>query len=242
MNTHVFFDLDRTLWHHEKNAQEVLAELGQSHVPLQAIASEHLASAYQEINDGLWDIIQSAGYSVDYVRNRRFPMLLERFVPFLSTLEKRTIARHLEEAFTEQMPDRGHSYPGVREALTLLHTKGYILHILTNGVLASQARKVAALKLDIPFATHTTSDMARAYKPDQAIFRFALNAAGCSADVAVMVGDSLLRDVAGGKAVGMKTLWFQAPDALPPDGDTQPDGVFTHFDALPAALKSLCIS
>ncbi|MFM1884126.1 MAG: hypothetical protein RL168_310 [Bacteroidota bacterium] len=236
---HLFFDLDRTLWHHEANCASVLAEFCSEFPALHGLDPLHVAHRYQVINDGLWDIIQAAGYGVDYVRKRRFPQLLDELVPHLSTKERRELADVLEAAFTERTPNRGATYPDVVEVLKGLKAKGYGLHVLTNGVTSSQARKIAAMGLTEVFDTLTTSDASGSYKPDRGIFTYAMRLAGCGPEDAVMIGDSRLRDVGGGQAAGMRTLWFEASDALPPDGDALADGTFHHFAELPDALRRI---
>jgi putative hydrolase of the HAD superfamily len=239
MSWQLFFDLDRTLWHHEANCADVLAEFCSEFPELKHLDPAHVAQRYQVINDGLWEIIQEAGYGVDYVRNRRFPFLLQELVPELPTKERRELAEVLERAFTQRTPTRGATYPAVAETLRLLKEAGYGVHVLTNGVTSSQERKIAAMGLTEVVDSLTTSDASASYKPDRGIFTYAMRLAGCGPEEAVMIGDSRLRDVGGGKAAGMRTLWFDAPDALPPDGDSEPDGTFHHFAELPDALRRI---
>lgn len=236
---HLFFDLDRTLWHHEANCAAVLAEFCVEFPALHALDPMHVAHRYQVINDGLWDIIQAAGYGVEYVRNRRFLHLLEEIIPQAPTKVRRELAQVLEAAFAERTPNRGATYPGVQEVLQELKAAGYGLHILTNGVTSSQERKIAAMGLTAVFDSLTTSDASGSYKPDRGIFTYAMRLAGCGPESAVMIGDSRLRDVGGGHAAGMRTLWFEAPDALPPDDDAAPDGTFQNFADLPEALRRI---
>ena len=237
--THLFFDLDRTLWHHEANCAAVLAEFCLEFPALHGMDPVHVAQRYQVINDGLWDIIQAAGYSVEYVRNRRFHNLLEELVPQLPTKVRRELAQVLEAAFTERTPNRGATYPGVQEVLHGLKSAGYGLHVLTNGVTSSQERKIAAMGLTEVFDSLTTSDASGSYKPDRGIFTYAMRLAGCGPESAVMIGDSRLRDVGGGHAAGMRTLWFKAPNSLPPDDDAAPDGTFQNFADLPEAMRRI---
>lgn len=239
MSWHVFFDLDRTLWHHERNAEEVLREFCTEFSALKDVDPEEFAASYQRINDDLWDIIQAAGYSVDYVRKRRFPQLLALCAPGLTTKVRRELAQSLEKAFTQRTPDRAHHYEGMIPVLHDLLHQGYVLHVLTNGVLESQSRKIAAMGLQDVFSTHTTSDLAKAYKPDRAIFTYAMRAVGCLPEESVMIGDSVLRDVCGGRQAGMKTIWFCAPDALKPDAEGEADGVFSAYSDLPETLSRI---
>jgi HAD superfamily hydrolase (TIGR01450 family) len=52
-------------------------------------------------------------------------------------------------------------------------------------------------------------------KPEPPLFRIALARLGCRPQEAVMVGDSLEADIAGGRGVGMRTVLY-APDGGPP--------------------------
>jgi HAD superfamily hydrolase (TIGR01450 family) len=58
-------------------------------------------------------------------------------------------------------------------------------------------------------------------KPMPHIFRVALARLGVAPEEAVMVGDSLTSDVAGAKAVGLRTIWLAPEGALAVD--VQPD-------------------
>jgi HAD superfamily hydrolase (TIGR01450 family) len=53
-------------------------------------------------------------------------------------------------------------------------------------------------------------------KPQPPLFRIALNRLACRPHEAAMVGDSVASDMAGGRAVGMRTVLY-APDGAPPD-------------------------
>jgi 4-nitrophenyl phosphatase len=53
-------------------------------------------------------------------------------------------------------------------------------------------------------------------KPEPPLFRIALARLGCRPHEAAMVGDSVTSDVAGGRAIGMRTVLY-APDGAPPD-------------------------
>jgi 4-nitrophenyl phosphatase len=55
-------------------------------------------------------------------------------------------------------------------------------------------------------------------KPHRPIFEMALERLGCPPHEAVMVGDSLATDVAGGREAGMATVWLVADGERPPAG------------------------
>lgn len=75
-------------------------------------------------------------------------------------------------------------------------------------------------------------------KPDPAIFLHALDALGVAPEDALMVGDKVAIDVAGAKALGMKTcqaLWFVADEIEEPEPDFR---AFTQLDVLTAVSRS----
>ena len=55
-----------------------------------------------------------------------------------------------------------------------------------------------------------TSEHAGSFKPEEAIFRYALERAGVEPNEAVHVGDSLEADVAGALGAGMRAVWLNA--------------------------------
>ena len=78
-------------------------------------------------------------------------------------------------------------------------------------------------------------------KPDPAIFRRALDALGVAPENALMVGDKVAIDIAGGKALGMKTcqaLWFVADEVEEPEPDYR---AFTQMDVLTAVSRFAAI-
>jgi putative hydrolase of the HAD superfamily len=75
-------------------------------------------------------------------------------------------------------------------------------------------------------------------KPDPAIFRRALDALGVAPERALMVGDRVAIDIAGARALGMKTcqaLWFVADEIEEPEPDYR---AFTQMDVLTAVSRA----
>jgi len=72
-------------------------------------------------------------------------------------------------------------------------------------------------------------------KPDPAIFDRAVATLGVRSDSAIMVGDSLDRDIAGARAAGLTTLWISHGARLPA-GAIVPDLVVSD---LPAAAEAI---
>ena len=236
---HLFFDLDRTLWHHERNHYRFFELLHGAFNWSEWGSSDDWARNYLEINDRLWDHIQLHNLGVEYVRARRFPLLLRHMgLQVGRGKDFEVLGSECEQLLKQQLPDMGEGYDGVRDAFEALREAGHRLHIVTNGVQEPQRRKIVALGLSEFIEELVTSDVARSYKPDPEIFHYALRSTGAQAGESWMIGDSLLRDVLGGQAVGMRTAWFRAEDALAPDAEATAELEFCDWRVFPAQLEA----
>ena len=104
-------------------------------------------------------------------------------------------------------------YPEAAEVLQTLHGRGYRIGIIANQA-AGTADRLRAWGLLEHIDLVVASAEEGVAKPAPAIFRIALERAGCEPGEAAMIGDRLDNDVAPAKAVGMRTIWLpQGPAA-----------------------------
>lgn len=117
----------------------------------------------------------------------------------------------------------------------------YALALLTNGAGDVQRAKLARTPFAPYFSAVIISVEAGVGKPDPALFRLAAERLGVDPVDAVMVGDSLARDVAGAKAAGMRAVWIDRK--LWDERETaKPDARIERLSDLPAALDALARS
>jgi putative hydrolase of the HAD superfamily len=100
-------------------------------------------------------------------------------------------------------------YPEVDPLLAALRARGLRLGIVTNGVPDLQRTKLAGSGLEEAFDAVVISGEIDCGKPDPGIFHHILGEMGVPPAEAVMVGDNPGRDVAGGRAAGLRTVWVQ---------------------------------
>ncbi len=144
-------------------------------------------------------------------------------------------------AFREVAPYRTDLETLYPDARAVLHTLGdtYRLGIIANQGDGLSARLDAfgiAPYFDIVISSWDCGVM----KPDPAIFRLALERAGCAPQEAVMVGDRLDNDIAPANRLGMKTVWVkQGFGALqtPLSADFVPWKTVDSLSALPAIFQ-----
>jgi putative hydrolase of the HAD superfamily len=117
-----------------------------------------------------------------------------------------------------------------RWALDEARRRGWSLAVVTNGPTGVQRRKIVAAGLDRLADAVCISQEVGARKPDPLIFRTAAERAATTLDGAWMIGDNLDADIAGARAVAVRSVWIKRDyDWLTYESDTEPDLVATSF-------------
>ena len=98
--------------------------------------------------------------------------------------------------------------------------------------------EIAIGALGLPIEHVVTSEDARSYKPDAAIFHRALDYMGVDPSRVIHVGDSLHSDVGGAAKLGIKTCWIRYADRILDVGTGQADYEISSMTDLPAILAN----
>ena len=123
--------------------------------------------------------------------------------------------------------------PAVTAGLGRLRADGWRLGIITNGTTVVQQAKVDRVGLRAHVDVVIDSEAAGHHKPDVRIFELAAGRLGVGLGPAGwMVGDMLDKDVEGGLAAGLHTVWLPHGRPLPADGPQPEHVVGTIADAL----------
>jgi HAD superfamily hydrolase (TIGR01549 family) len=128
--------------------------------------------------------------------------------------------------------------PAVPEALRRLRGHGWRIAIATNGNTDQQLAKIRRVGLADHVDAVAVSEEVGAAKPDRRLFEVAAQRCGARlADGGWMVGDCPLRDIAGGRAAGLATIWLhrgRAWDASTPG----PDAIVDHVSGSVAIMAA----
>ncbi|HEX6335282.1 MAG TPA: YjjG family noncanonical pyrimidine nucleotidase [Flavisolibacter sp.] len=197
---HVFFDLDHTLWDFDANAKATLEQL---HIDLDLVSKgvhdfEMFHKNYLAHNEKLWARYRKGFIRQDELRLKRMWLTLLDF-----HIADEALARQLSELFLQLLPTRTILFPDTIEVLEYLRSRGYGMHLITNGFEKTQHSKLRTSGLDRFFRVVVTSECSNSLKPDEAIFRFAMDKTGAVASESIMVGDSIEVDIEGAMKVGM---------------------------------------
>ena len=148
------------------------------------------------------------------------------------------LATALGERVADERRARHAVFADVGAALERLHGE-WRLGLLTNGASCLQREKLAASGLAGHFDAVVISGDFGAGKPEPAIFRHALDRLGHTHGRAVMVGDSLARDVRGALAAGLDAVWLTRPGIPAETPEATPAPRITTLAELHQALRAL---
>lgn len=117
-------------------------------------------------------------------------------------------------------------FAGALETLAELRRRGVALGLVTNGEAASQRAKIEQVQLAPRFDAVLVEGEFGAGKPAPEVFEHVLAALGARPETAWMVGDDLAKDIAGGQALGLRTVWVDSrAQGLPADAPVRPDRI-----------------
>ncbi len=97
-------------------------------------------------------------------------------------------------------------FPKTPSTLIYLKSKGYHLGVISDGITIKQWEKLIRLGLNHFFDEVVTSEEAGVEKPDERIFRLALDRMGCQPTKSTMIGNKFNKDIIGAINIGMSAI------------------------------------
>jgi putative hydrolase of the HAD superfamily len=116
-------------------------------------------------------------------------------------------------------------------------SSSYNLALLTNGAPDLQREKIAASGLESFFKAIAVSGEHGIGKPKPEIFHHLLEQLGVTAAEALMVGNSLERDIAGARNAGIRSIWIRVPGSEE-HAEVSPDYTISALAEIPAILEA----
>lgn len=202
--SHLFFDLDHTLWDFDTNARFTLEELHRNlSLEDRGITDfEKFYRSYLGHNEKLWDRYRKGYIKVDELRWKRMWHTLLDF-----KIGDDRLARQMGEEFLRLLPTRKHLFPHTLELLLYLRNKGYELHLITNGFNATQHAKIKNSGIEGFFGQVVTSEGSNSLKPHKEIFDYAFRLTGAAPEMSIMIGDNIEADIIGASNAGMDQVF-----------------------------------
>lgn len=201
--THLFFDLDNTLWDYDVNSYEALKKVLEKLDIIKYVGNySQFYSVYHSLNEQLWIQYRESKITKEEMRFGRFEKSLEA-----NGTPMKGIVEAMNEAYIKEMPLQSKLVDGAREVLDYLHGK-YCMAIITNGFIELQSGKIAESGLKKYFEKVFISEAIGTQKPDSLIFELAIQSMNASEDSILMIGDSWETDVIGAMKMGIDQIFY----------------------------------
>lgn len=200
--THIFFDLDNTLWDFETNSRNAMYVIFHQ-FNLDAVCDFNLFfEAYSKHNDALWE-----SYRNNEVLKKELTQL--RFQNTFAELEINGVdAIEMNTRYLNEMPNQKMLNEGVIYILNYLKKKRYHLNIITNGFREVQRKKIETSGLKPFFDKIFISEEIKSPKPERGIFEYSIKSANAKKINSIMIGDDWNVDVIGAINFGIDAIYY----------------------------------
>jgi HAD superfamily hydrolase (TIGR02253 family) len=143
-------------------------------------------------------------------------------------IDDRELAARASQAYYRTWVSHLKLFSEVPEVLAALRGQ-YRLGIISNGPSDLQRYKLKLFDLEREFDPIVISGEIGVAKPDQKIFRYALERAGVSPEEALYVGDSPVYDIVGAKGAGMMMAWVSRSGLMANTSELKPNYVIDNL-------------
>ena len=198
--THIFFDLDHTLWDFETNSDITFETIFKKHQV--KVDTQKFLNYYRPINQNYWKLYRDDKISKEELRYGR---LKDAFTKIKITVDDQLIDT-LAVDYIDNLPLNNFLFEGAFEILDHLKPN-YKMHIITNGFNLVQHKKIENSGLKKYFDKIITSEEAGVKKPNPYIFQYALQQANAVANESLMIGDNWEADIMGAKNAGLDVIY-----------------------------------
>lgn len=201
--THLFFDLDNTLWDFERNSRSAM-RLTFEHFQFgnTKIDFDLFFKVYSKHNKNLWDSYRKKEVGKKEVIQRRFQNTFDDLGI------KNAIPETINDFYLNEMPKQRFLIDGALDLLDYLKKRRYRLFIITNGFSEVQHNKLKSSGLYPYFDKIFISEEIKSPKPTREIFEHAIRSSNAKKIQSMMIGDDWGADVLGAINFGIDVVYF----------------------------------
>lgn len=243
MKRYLLFDLDRTLWDFDGNAELTFrAMFAEFRIDERCHTDyETFHERYRVINDTLWEAYRNGTLGKEALALSRFTLTLEAFGLGRNELETIRLGHRMSDYYVLKGPLQTGLMPGAREMLEALSQRRdrWQLGVITNGFSEAQIPKMRTAGIDGYFDWFFLSETLGFMKPDRRFFDAALAEMGASAEECLVVGDDYQVDIAGAMTAGIEQIYYNLKDRQLPAGAAKPTYEIHHLPELVAIVDKL---
>lgn len=240
MRQYLLFDLDRTLWNFDGNAERTYRTMFEVYglQDVCGVGFETFHDRYRVINDALWEAYRNGTISKEMLSLRRFSLTLEAFGCDGESAETIRLSQKMADYYVREGTRQTGLMPGARQLLDWLdgHRDRYVLAVITNGFSEAQLPKMRFADIDRYFDYFFLSEEVGYMKPDRRFFDIALRRMDAEREQCIVVGDDYAVDIAGAMAAGIRQVWYNPHSKPVPRGAASPTWQVHHLAELTQIL------
>lgn len=125
------------------------------------------------------------------------------------------LSDRIADRFSEVRDEAMHPFPGAIETVEKLNQLGVELVLVTNGSSIAQRKKIERFSLEPLFEHILIEGEQGVGKPEEGIYRIALQKIGFRPDETWMIGDNIIWDVLAPQKLGINGIWIDNKDDKP---------------------------
>ena len=221
----ILFDLDDTLIDDSSNVQEgwLLAVESEAHA-LAGIQTADILAAVHNVREWFWSDPERHRTGRADLRATSTWILSEALGRF--GIRDEALAHRIAHRYRDLREAARTLFPGAIETLERARSLGIAAALLTNGDAPGQRAKIEQFGLAPYFAYICIEGEFGCGKPDERVYRGALEALACTPEMTWMIGDNLEWDVAAPMRLGITGIWHDRfKTGLPEGAPVRPDRI-----------------
>lgn len=209
----LFMDFDDTLYDTHGNAVIALRETFEYfHLERYFPDPQVFYDAYWQANIDLWTRYSRGEITRDYLIVERFRRPLSASPKNAQTsnfkLQSPSFCLQVSDVFLDYCSTKPAVVDGAHELMDYLRSRGYRMHMTSNGFHEVQYKKLTASGLTDYFDTIILSEDAGVNKPSPQFFEYAIQQSGADRDTTLMIGDNYQTDILGALDFGLDAIFF----------------------------------
>lgn len=208
--TTLLFDADNTLLDFDKAENEALKKVMNDY---RLTVTEENCKKYSAINDALWKKFEKGEIEKSDIKSTRF----REFFEFMGVTGKYDPLK-VNDTYLSYLREGGYTVEGAEVLCKSLKKKGYDIYIITNGIAATQAKRLSLSGL-LPYIDEVfVSEAIGFQKPKKEYFDYVLsNIKEKDKSKILVIGDSLSSDIKGAENAELPCIWYNHRKADIPD-------------------------
>jgi len=201
--THLFFDLDNTLWDFQANSfQAMQITFNQFQLERTNVDFDRFFEVYSKHNHQLWDQYRKKEVKKKELTRLRFQLTFDELG--LTGLDP----QEMNDWYLHEMPKQTFLVEGAEDILKKLKAAGFKLFIITNGFVEVQHKKMESSGLKPYFDKVFISEELKAPKPSYEIFEHAIKSSNARKSTSLMIGDDWEVDIEGALRFGIDAIYY----------------------------------